>query len=107
MRPYYQTAKYFALTISVAAAMSGIALAQNANDPDQSGPSVNQNYYNSNNSNSMMSQAQQELKDQGFYTGGLDGIYGPKTRMATGALPTVQRFESVGQPGPGDTGAWA
>jgi peptidoglycan hydrolase-like protein with peptidoglycan-binding domain len=82
MHHNYQKAKYFALTISVAAAMSGIALAQNATDPDQSKPSVNQNYSNPGSSKSMMSQAQQQLKQKGFYTGKVDGINGPKTKMA-------------------------
>jgi hypothetical protein len=65
----------------MAAGMSGITLAQNA-DPDQSGESVNQNYSRSNNNNSMMGQAQQALKQQGLYTGDVGGNYGPKTRMA-------------------------
>ena len=62
--------------------MSGIALAENATDPDRTNPSLNQNYSNTNNSNSMVSQAQQELKQKGFYPGSIDGIYGPKTRLA-------------------------
>jgi peptidoglycan hydrolase-like protein with peptidoglycan-binding domain len=35
----------------------------------------------------MMSQRQQELKDKGFYKGSVDGISGPKTRMA------IRRFQ--------------
>jgi len=96
MHRNYKKVKSFALTISVAAAMSGIALAQNATGQDQSNASVSQNSSNTNNSNSMMSQAQQQLKQQGFYTGNVDGIFGPKTRMA---IRRYQQSKNLNQSG--------
>ena len=45
-------------------------------------------------------QAQQVLKDKGFYTGSIDGIYGPLTRKAVRSYQHDQNLNADGRLGP-------
>lgn len=80
-----------ALSILFAAGTAGFAIAQtsnsqNANTPGNYQATNSQNGYNtsygSNYSASMVRNAQQQLKNDGYYTGNIDGIDGPMTRQA-------------------------
>jgi peptidoglycan hydrolase-like protein with peptidoglycan-binding domain len=91
----YQKAKYLAFTLSFAAGMSGLALAQTNANQDRMATENNESV-NETNSNSMVRHAQRELKRDGYYTGRIDGINGPETRSA---LRRYQRSENLTQTG--------
>lgn len=65
--------KMLVLSAVLAAGTAGVAFGMNSN----SAQSNNQNY-----STATVRQAQQQLKNDGYYTGSIDGVDGPMTHSA-------------------------
>ncbi len=75
-----------ALTIALAGGMSGFALAA----PNWNNSHTNESHWND--SQMSVRHAQRILKDEGFYSGHVDGMMGPHTRSA---LRRFQRSENL------------
>ena len=97
MRSTLKKIENVSFTLALAAGMTGFALAQSPASTNQSPASRNSSVQeNQNVSNSMVRHAQRELKDNGYYTGRVDGIMGPRTERA---LRQYQRSENLAQTG--------
>lgn len=95
-----------ALSILFAAGTASFAIAQtsnsqNANTPDNYQATNSQNGYNSSSSSnysaSVVRNAQQQLKNDGYYTGHIDGIDGPMTRQAIRKYQQAQNLTVNGR----------
>ncbi len=95
MHNTYQTLKHFVFALAFAAGASCIAVAQTAASQDQATPGQISSSMNP--SNSMVTQAQRELKQQGFYRGKIDGIDGPQTEMAVRRYQHAQKLNESGR----------
>jgi len=96
MHHIYQKVKCCAITPSFAAGMSGVALAQNSVTEHRTSPAQN-SASDQSDSHDMISQTQQMLKQKGFYAGRVDGIDGPRTRMAIRRYQRSQNLDQTGE----------
>ncbi len=103
MNNIYQRAKYCGFAVILAAGLSGAAMAQStAINPNRTSGAGNSGAMTSNsasvsqNNSTAVKQAQRKLKQDGFYTGRIDGIDGPETHAA---VRQYQKSESIDQTG--------
>lgn len=83
MTNFLKQSKALSLSIALAAGMTGLAFAQTSASQSNNAANTEQtNSYNSSYSQATVRSAQQQLKNDGYYTGKIDGEDGPMTQSA-------------------------
>jgi len=87
MRNIFRKVEYFGASVLFAAGLAGVpALAHGRSSTTSNTPS-----------NSTVQQAQQELKDEGYYHGQIDGDMGRQTRQALREYQKVNNLSMTGR----------